>query len=406
MMSMAIAYINKSTSHNWSRVETASENYTKSVQEWTKKLNESEQLLPIAKMLKSLNSEYNDYLYRFKAQVISQSQFADFMNRYKNNLIAVCSEFGSMSVENLRTQTRLSLQMIIGFIIASLLIGTIYAFISIKMIVKKINMVIEGVNSGAEQVFDATIQVTSASQSLAEGTSEQAASLEETSSTLEQMASMTRGNAENANQARNMMAEAQEIVRKVEKHMGDMGIAIENITKSSEETGKIIKTIDEIAFQTNLLALNAAVEAARAGEAGAGFAVVADEVRNLAMRAAESAKNTAILIGDTIKAVKSGNELTDATKEAFQENISITDRVHQIVEEISAASTEQAQGIEQVNKAISEMDKVVQKNAANAEQLTGAATETNSQAKEMKSFVNDLVVLVEGHSREEMQNDS
>lgn len=266
-------------------------------------------------------------------------------------------------------------------------------------------MVIEGVDSGAEQVFNATLQVTSASQSLAEETSEQAASLEETSSTLEEMASMTRGNAEHANQARGMMVEAQGIVRKVEKHMADMAIAIENITRSSQETGAIIKTIDEIAFQTNLLALNAAVEAARAGEAGAGFAVVADEVRNLAMRAAESAKNTATLIGYTINAVKAGNELTSATKEAFQKNISITDRVYQLVEEISAASTEQSQGINQVNKAINEMDRVVQQNAPRAEQLASAAAETNSQAREMKSFVNDLVVLVESHSKNSIQKE-
>lgn len=308
-----------------------------------------------------------------------------------------------MSVEKLRSQTRFSLQMIIGFIVVSLLIGTVYAFISIKKIGKKINMVIDGVNSGAEQVFDTTLQVTSASQSLAEGTAQQASSIEETSSTMEEMASMTRGNAEHANQAKDMMVEAQEIVRKVEKHMDDMGLAIENITRSSQETEKVIKTIDEIAFQTNLLALNAAVEAARAGEAGAGFAVVADEVRNLAIRAAESAKNTATLIGDTIAAVKSGNELTAATKEAFQENISITDRVHQLVQEISAASTEQSQGIDQVNSAINEVDTIVQQNAPRAEQLAGAAAETNLQAKEMKSFVNDLVVLVEGHSRESIQ---
>ena len=179
---------------------------------------------------------------------------------------------------------------------------------------------------------------------------------------------------------------------------------MENI-KNSEETEKIIKTIDEIAFQTNLLALNAAVEAARAGETGAGFAVVADEVRNLAMRASESADNTATLIGGTIKAVKAGNQLTLATKEAFQENISITGRVHQLVEEIASASTEQAEGIDQVNRGIGEMDRVVQQNAANAEQSAGAAGEMNGQAKEMKAFVNDLLVLVAGGSDDKHESE-
>ena len=121
---------------------------------------------------------------------------------------------------------------------------------------------------------------------------------------------MTKQNADNANQAKAMMTETKQIVEKVDSQMNEMTEAIAEITKTSEETGKIIKTIDEIAFQTNLLALNAAVEAARAGEAGAGFAVVADEVRNLALRAAEAARNTNSLIDNTIKAVKQGNELT------------------------------------------------------------------------------------------------
>ena len=120
---------------------------------------------------------------------------------------------------------------------------------------------------------------------------------------------MTKQNAGNAGKAKEMMGKASKVIEKVNNHMDEMTDAIAEITKSSEETGKIIKSIDEIAFQTNLLALNAAVEAARAGEAGAGFAVVADEVRNLAMRAAEAAKNTAALIERTIKAVQNGNEL-------------------------------------------------------------------------------------------------
>ena len=156
---------------------------------------------------------------------------------------------------------------------------------------------------------------------------------------------MTSQNADNARQAKTMMGEAQQIVESVNQHMGQMAGAIGEITKSSEETGKIIKTIDEIAFQTNLLALNAAVEAARAGEAGAGFAVVADEVRNLAMRASEAAKNTSALIENTIKAVKKGNELTLATQEAFKRNVGISGKIGKLIDEIAAASQEQAQGV-------------------------------------------------------------
>lgn len=199
-----------------------------------------------------------------------------------------------------------------------------------------------------------------------------------------------------------MMGEARQIVENVNAQMNQMAQAIVDITKSSEETGKIIKTIDEIAFQTNLLALNAAVEAARAGEAGAGFAVVADEVRNLAMRAAESAKNTTNLIENTIKAVKRGNELTQAAQEAFKKNVEISGKIGKLIEEIAAASQEQAQGVEQVNKAVAEMDKVPQSNAANAEESASAAEEMNAQAEQMKAHVRDLMALVGGANGSEM----
>jgi methyl-accepting chemotaxis protein len=208
---------------------------------------------------------------------------------------------------------------------------------------------------------------------------------------------MTKQSADNAHQAKIMVGEAQQVVEDVSRHMEQMAQAIGEVTKTSEETGKIIKTIDEIAFQTNLLALNAAVEAARAGEAGAGFAVVAGEVRNLAMRAAEAAKNTSSLIENTIKSVKRGNELTSATQGAFRKNMEITGKVGKLVDEIAAAAQEQAQGVGQVNKAIAEMDKVTQQNAASAEETASAAEELSAQAEQMKGFVEELKVLVGGN---------
>jgi methyl-accepting chemotaxis protein len=179
-----------------------------------------------------------------------------------------------------------------------------------------------------------------------------------------------------------------------------MVAAIEAATRTSEETGKIIKTIDEIAFQTNLLALNAAVEAARAGEAGAGFAVVADEVRNLAMRAAEAAKNTSGLIESTVKAIKTGNDLTQVTRQAFEKNLNLTHKVGELVAEIAAASTEQAQGIKQITGAVGDMDKVVQQVAAGAEESASTAEQMSAQAQQMNQIVDELGGLVNGRRRE------
>ncbi len=265
-----------------------------------------------------------------------------------------------------------------------------------RSITHPIQSAVEQMNEGADQVASASSQVASASQSLAEGASEQASALEETSSSLEEMSSMIQQNAGNAEEADSLMKQANQVVGKANTSMKGLTQSMNEISSASEETSKIIKTIDEIAFQTNLLALNAAVEAARAGEAGAGFAVVAEEVRNLAMRAADAAKNTAGLIEGTVKKIKAGSDLVTETNDAFCEVAASSSKVGSLLSEIAAASNEQAQGIAQINKAVAEMDKVTQQTAANAEESASASEEMNAQAEQMKQTAHTLMDIIGG----------
>ncbi|RLB19520.1 MAG: methyl-accepting chemotaxis protein [Deltaproteobacteria bacterium] len=266
-----------------------------------------------------------------------------------------------------------------------------------RSITNPVMKVIRSLNEGAEQVASASQQVSGTSQSLAEGASEQAASVEETSSSLEEISSMIKQNAEHVAEVdRLMKTEARPNFQIIAERMEEMKKAIAETVASSEETAKIIKTIDEIAFQTNLLALNAAVEAARAGEAGAGFAVVADEVRNLAIRAAEAAKNTADLIEKANGQIQEANESNAKVVEALDINSQIAEKVGALVAEIASASQEQANGIAQISQAMSQMDKVTQANASSAEESAAAAEELNAQAEQIRKVVGSLVSVVWG----------
>jgi hypothetical protein len=276
----------------------------------------------------------------------------------------------------------------------SLAVFLMFSYFIVMGIIRPLNRVIEGLSDSAQKVSVASGQVATASQQQANGSSRQAAAVEETSATLEEMSAMTRQNASNATQANEIVKSNAEVVNKANVSMGTLATSMQDILNASEETQKIVKTIDEIAFQTNLLALNAAVEAARAGEAGAGFAVVADEVRNLAMRAAEAAKNTADLIDGTTKKIKYGAEIVTKTNSDFQQVADGSRKAVDLVNEIAAASEEQAQGVEQVSKAVSDMDQVVQKNAANADASAAASDDLKAEAEDMNGFVEELITMV------------
>ena len=286
--------------------------------------------------------------------------------------------------------------IISGTIIAVVLAVLLALFIA-GSIVRPLHKVIGNLQASSEQITAASDEVASSSQQMAEGASEQASSLEETSAALEEITSMIQQNSDNARQANNAAGTAANSVKQGTEVMGRMAAAIDKIKESSDQTAKIVKTINEIAFQTNLLALNAAVEAARAGEAGKGFAVVAEEVRNLAQRSAEAAKSTTVLIEESQKNANEGVEISNEVAAVLQNIGNDAGKVSTLNNEVSSASDEQSKGIAQINTAVSQMDQLTQGNAANAEESAAASEELSAQASELHSLVKVLAGMVGGN---------
>ncbi len=287
----------------------------------------------------------------------------------------------------------------VALLVLSIGMGVAMAF-AVHGINASLRRTSSGLKEGAHQVLTAAGQVASASLELSQGATEQAASLEETSASMEEMASMTRQNAENSHQAAGLMGEVDRRVGESNQALASMVASMNAIQESSAKVGRIIKTIDEIAFQTNILALNAAVEAARAGDAGMGFAVVADEVRSLAQRSAQAAKDTESLIEEAGANAQQGHARVQQVAGTVAAITASVTRVKGLVDEVSVASRQQAQGIDQVTQAVAQMEKSTQTAAATAEESAAASEELSAQAESALTFVRQLELIVDGRRPE------
>ena len=335
-----------------------------------------------------------------KAMATLDKEVAAGRQGVETQLLALSEQFFRLSQGSGQTTNTLIVQSSRFSTLASLaLVGATVLFLGVTLvgssnITRRMLKVASSLGEGASQVTSAATQVSSSSQTLAHGANEQAASLEETSSSLEEMAGMTNRNAENATKANELARQARQAADTGAGDMQAMSAAMNDIKVSSDGIAKIIKTIDEIAFQTNILALNAAVEAARAGEAGMGFAVVAEEVRALAQRSAQAARETADKIEGAIAKTTQGVQITDKVGKSLTEIVDKARQVDQLVAEVSTASREQSQGVKQITTAVAQMDKIVQSNAASAEESASAAEELNAQSFSLQEAVGELLRLV------------
>lgn len=269
-----------------------------------------------------------------------------------------------------------------------------------RRIVTPVDRVIRGVADSADSIDFESRNIMDKSCALSEGTATSASSIEEVSASITEMAAQSRHSSKSARDCNEMMKEVARNITSIQSRLDSVTQSVVDIQTSAEETKKIVKTTDDIAFQTNLLALNAAVEAARAGESGAGFAVVADEVRNLAQRAANASKNAAELVDRIVANIKTNATHTMETREHIFRNNDLVLKVADLLDEIAVASDEHQAGITQVEVAVNQISKVTQDTSGKAAEITASTTRLNAQAENLNLYMEDLQTLVLGNARE------
>jgi len=333
-----------------------------------------------------------------------ESGMADFGKKFQDleRSMSTASGLIESRAEAIKVSAEASKKLFLNFLFVgigvSILLLNVVGWIVAKSIPRSFMLLIDRLAIGAAQIESASGHIASSSESLASSTTEQAASLEETSASLEEIASMTKNNAENSREAKDLTGAMREVADTGASDMDKMAHAMAAIKESSNNIAKIIKTIDEIAFQTNILALNAAVEAARAGEAGMGFAVVAEEVRNLALRSASAARETAEKIEDSIQKSSAGVQINAKVSLSLADIVTKARQADELVAQISIASNEQSQGIDQINSSVSQMDAMTQNNAAGAEESANVSADLRTQSTQLTQLVQELQTLVGGKS--------
>ncbi|MBN2162489.1 MAG: methyl-accepting chemotaxis protein [Pontiellaceae bacterium] len=318
-----------------------------------------------------------------------KQQLSDLESNYETRLK---SDINKTSRQIVRSQ-QVSLYVFVG---VSVISGILIGFIISLSISKPVHTIIEKLTSSVQHVASSASEIAQSNQILAEGATDQAASVESTTSALEEMSAMTQQNAQNTGHAELLMNKTHQAVEDARGAMESLSLSMKEIATASNETSRIIQTIDEIAFQTNLLALNAAVEAARAGDAGKGFAVVAEEVRNLAMRSAEAAKNTTELIEDTSSKVSMGTTYVANTSQAFSSVVDNSAKMAALISDIANASNEQSKGIEHINQSMAGIDTSIKHAAASYEESASATQDMEHEAMILHSVVEDMIALIKG----------